>query len=120
MLKSKDFNLLWTFIKNILTHLITALCKKLCFLRACQPLTVTICKRHLSDSKPNTSFARGIFLGELREDELFPYPDVLDADQKETISMMMEAGHSFFQVSDQVTYFCCCTIYYLYLSSLAL
>jgi len=44
-----------------------------------------------------TSFARGIFLGELREQEIFPYPEVLTADQKETISMMMDAGHAFFQ-----------------------
>lgn len=61
-------------------------------LRAYQPVAVT-CKRYLSD----TSFARGIFMGELREDELFPYPDVLSEEQKETVSMMMEAGHAFFQ-----------------------
>ena len=65
-------------------------------IRAYQPVAVT-CKRFLADA-PNTSFARGIFLGELREEELFPYPDVLNEEQKETISMMMEAGHSFFQV----------------------
>jgi len=64
-------------------------------LRAYQPVAVT-CKRYLGETA-NTSFARGIFLGELREEELFPYPDVLSAEQKETISMMMEAGHSFFQ-----------------------
>ena len=57
-----------------------------------QPLSVA--QRCLSD----TSFARGIFLGELREQELFPYPDVLTQDQKETIGMMMESGHAFFQV----------------------
>jgi len=57
------------------------------------------CTRFFSDSKPaqTTSFARGIFLGELREEELFPYPDVLDADQKETISMMMSAGKTFME-----------------------
>ena len=37
-------------------------------------------------------------MGELREEELFPYPDVLSEEQKETVSMMMEAGHAFFQV----------------------
>ena len=64
--------------------------------RAYQPVAVT-CKRYLSDTS-STSFARGIFMGELREEELFPYPDVLSEEQKETVSMMMEAGHAFFQV----------------------
>jgi len=70
-------------------------------IRAYQPVAVT-CKRYLADA-PNTSFARGIFLGELREEELFPYPDVLSEEQKETINMMMEAGHSFFQETNDAT-----------------
>jgi len=56
--------------------------------------------RYLADAAPASSFARGIFLGELRETELFPYPDTLSADQKETVSMMIDAGEVFMSTSN--------------------
>lgn len=61
--------------------------------------TPVLTARYLADA-PGTSFARGIFLGELREQELFPYPDTLTDDQKETVSMMMDAGEAFMEESN--------------------
>ena len=42
------------------------------------------------------SFARGLFIGKLETSQVFPYPDVLSADAKETLGMLVEPVTKFF------------------------
>src|SRR5512135_2954172 len=46
---------------------------------------------HLADPEHNVSFTRGVFLGEIREDLIFPFPELTPPD-KENLSAIL---HSF-------------------------
>jgi acyl-CoA dehydrogenase family protein 9 len=49
---------------------------------------------HLADPDHNTSFTKGIFLGELREDLVFPFPALTD-DERESLRMVLDSFRAF-------------------------
>ncbi|XP_062521347.1 very long-chain specific acyl-CoA dehydrogenase, mitochondrial-like [Corticium candelabrum] len=58
-------------------------------------------KRRLVTGKETTSFALNLFRGETRTQEIFPYPEVLTDDQKETLHLLIDPATKFFeQVND--------------------
>jgi acyl-CoA dehydrogenase family member 9 len=48
---------------------------------------------HLADPDKNPSFTKGIFLGEIREDLVFPYP-VMPADERDALSAIIDSLRS--------------------------
>jgi len=48
---------------------------------------------HLADPDRNTSFTKGVFLGEIREDLVFPFPE-LSADEKENLAAIIDSIRS--------------------------
>ena len=44
---------------------------------------------HLADPDHNTSFTKGVFLGEIREDLVFPFPE-LTKDEKENLAAVLD------------------------------
>ncbi|MFI5311177.1 MAG: acyl-CoA dehydrogenase family protein [Gemmatimonadales bacterium] len=48
---------------------------------------------HLADPDHNTSFTKGVFLGEVREDLVFPFPE-LTKDEKENLGAILDAFRS--------------------------
>ncbi|XP_065886609.1 very long-chain specific acyl-CoA dehydrogenase, mitochondrial-like isoform X3 [Dysidea avara] len=50
-----------------------------------------------SSGKVNNSFVMGLFNGELRPEEVFPFPEVLTEDQSENISMSLDPVEKFFE-----------------------
>jgi acyl-CoA dehydrogenase family protein 9 len=48
---------------------------------------------HLADPDTNPSFTRGIFLGEIREDLVFPFPE-LTKDEKESLAAILDSFRS--------------------------
>src|SRR6476469_5186846 len=49
---------------------------------------------HLADPDHNTSFTKGIFLGELREDLVFPFP-AMSAEERESLNMVLGSFRAF-------------------------
>src|SRR6476469_8738639 len=49
---------------------------------------------HLADPDHNTSFTKGIFLGELREDLVFPFPALSD-EERESLNMVLGSFRAF-------------------------
>jgi hypothetical protein len=49
---------------------------------------------HLADPDHNTSFTKGIFLGELREDLVFPFPALGD-DERESLRLVLDSFRAF-------------------------
>ena len=49
---------------------------------------------HLADPDHNASFTKGVFLGEIREDLVFPFP-VLVADERESLTMVLDSFRAF-------------------------
>ncbi len=49
---------------------------------------------HLADPDNNASFTKGVFLGEIREDLVFPFP-VLAADERESLTMILDSFRAF-------------------------
>ncbi len=43
---------------------------------------------HLADPEHNPSFTRGLFLGELREDLVFPFPELAPADRESLVAVL--------------------------------
>jgi acyl-CoA dehydrogenase family protein 9 len=56
--------------------------------------TQTAHQPHLASPDANPSFTKGIFLGEIREDLVFPFP-ALDADERESLRMILDSVRSF-------------------------
>src|SRR3954466_14580341 len=54
---------------------------------------------HLASPDHNPSFTKGVFLGEIREDLIFPYPS-LSAEERESLRAVIDALHAF--AGDQV------------------
>ncbi len=55
------------------------------------------------DKKPvqSSSFVMNLFLGSTNTSQVFPYPDALTADQKETLQLLVDPTHKFFaEVND--------------------
>lgn len=50
------------------------------------------------DSKTSASFVMNLFRGEIQTSQLFPFPEPLTAEQKETISMLKDPFEKFFEV----------------------
>ncbi len=48
---------------------------------------------HLADPDHNPSFTKGVFLGEIREDLVFPFPE-MGAEEKENLSAILDAFRS--------------------------
>ncbi|XP_058815271.1 very long-chain specific acyl-CoA dehydrogenase, mitochondrial-like [Topomyia yanbarensis] len=56
-----------------------------------------------ADKKPNMSFLTNIFLGEVQPTQVFPYPEVLDAEQKEYVAAFVDPVTKFFEeINDPV------------------
>ena len=49
---------------------------------------------HLADPDHNASFTKGVFLGEIREDLVFPFP-ALAADERESLTMVLDSFRAF-------------------------
>jgi acyl-CoA dehydrogenase family protein 9 len=49
---------------------------------------------HLANPDLNPSFTKGVFLGEIREDLVFPFP-VLAADEQESLTMVLDSFRAF-------------------------
>ena len=49
---------------------------------------------HLADPDRHPSFTKGVFLGEIREDLIFPFP-TLDADEHESLGMILGSFQAF-------------------------
>jgi acyl-CoA dehydrogenase family protein 9 len=49
---------------------------------------------HLASPDENPSFIKGLFLGEIREDLVFPFPE-LSAEEKESLAMVLDSFRSF-------------------------
>jgi acyl-CoA dehydrogenase family protein 9 len=49
---------------------------------------------HLANPDVNRSFTKGVFLGEIREDLVFPFP-VLEADERESLTMVLDSFRAF-------------------------
>lgn len=49
---------------------------------------------HLASPDENPSFIKGLFLGELREDLVFPFPE-LSAEERESLTMVLDSFRSF-------------------------
>ena len=49
---------------------------------------------HLADPDHNASFTKSVFLGEIREDLVFPFP-ALAADERESLTMIIDSFRSF-------------------------
>jgi hypothetical protein len=49
---------------------------------------------HLADPDHNTSFTKGVFLGELREDLVFPFPEIGD-EERESLRMVLDSFRAF-------------------------
>jgi acyl-CoA dehydrogenase family protein 9 len=49
---------------------------------------------HLADPDHNPSFTKGIFLGEIREELIFPFP-VLAPDERESLAMILDSFRAF-------------------------
>jgi len=49
-------------------------------------------------SQVNNSFVMGIFNGELRPEEVFPFPEVLTEEQNQNISMFLGPVEKFYEV----------------------
>lgn len=78
-------------------------------LRRCLSAAPKAQKRHenrptaADDKKPNMSFLTNIFRGEVQPAQVFPYPEVLDAEQKEYIAAFVDPVTRFFEeVNDPV------------------
>jgi len=54
---------------------------------------------HLASPDENPSFIKGLFLGELREELVFPFPE-LSAEERESLTMVLDSFRSF--AADQV------------------
>jgi len=49
---------------------------------------------HLAAPDENPSFTKGLFLGEIREDLVFPFPD-LSAEERESLTLILDSFHAF-------------------------
>ena len=61
---------------------------------ATSPTTVPVEAPHLANPDENPSFIKGLFLGEIREDLVFPFPE-LSADERESLAMVLDSYRSF-------------------------
>lgn len=59
------------------------------------------------NDQENLSFTMNIFRGNLETKQVFPFPDILNKDQRETLQMLVDPVEKFFEVC----YFL--TVYYL-------
>ena len=59
------------------------------------PMTASELERpHLANPDENPSFTKGLFLGEIREDLLFPFPE-LSADERESLAAILDTFRAF-------------------------
>src|SRR5262245_4433876 len=49
---------------------------------------------HLASPDENPSFTKGVFLGEIREDLVFPFP-VLSPEEKESLTLILDSFRAF-------------------------
>lgn len=63
---------------------------------------VSTTHRLLSDKneskKQNMSFVMNTFRGQLQPAQMFPYPEVLDSEQQETLAALIDPTSKFFEV----------------------
>ncbi|XP_064615219.1 very long-chain specific acyl-CoA dehydrogenase, mitochondrial-like [Liolophura sinensis] len=50
-----------------------------------------------SEKKPSKSFAMNLFRGEVNADQVFPFPEVLSEEQRETLQLLVDPCYKFFQ-----------------------
>lgn len=55
-------------------------------------------KGKAKEVKESQSFTMNLFRGQVQGSQVFPYPDVLTSDQRETLQMLVDPTEKFFQV----------------------
>ncbi|XP_027051214.1 acyl-CoA dehydrogenase family member 9, mitochondrial-like [Pocillopora damicornis] len=65
-------------------------------LSAFKPVNVSSLRRFLHTSKPTSTFAKDLFLGRCNKEKVFPYPDPLNEEQRETLNMLVEPVEKYF------------------------
>ncbi len=55
---------------------------------------------------PKLSFAHHLFFGDVAEDEVFPFPDELTADSRETLQLLLDPLSKFLERRGSVEYLC--------------
>ena len=55
-------------------------------------------EKNVAESK-SQSFVRNIFLGQLETSQIFPYPDVLNEEQYDTLKLFIDPVEKFFEVA---------------------
>lgn len=56
-------------------------------------------EKDVSHPKENLSFTMNIFRGQIQATQVFPYPDVLNEEQRETIEALIDPVEKFFAVN---------------------
>lgn len=54
-------------------------------------------KKHDKSAPETNSFVMSMFKGQMKTEQIFPYPDVLNTEDKETLQMMVESPKKFFE-----------------------
>ena len=57
-----------------------------------------VAKKEPKKFEPSPSFAKNLYVGKLEPAQVFPYPNPLSNEQKETVSMLTDPFEKFFQV----------------------
>lgn len=60
--------------------------------------TVQNAEKNVSGSPENFSFVMNIFRGQVEPRQIFPYPNVLNDEQKELLQMLIDPTTKFFEV----------------------
>ncbi|KAL9959520.1 hypothetical protein ACROYT_G032847 [Oculina patagonica] len=66
-------------------------------LGACKLVNTTLIRCLLHTSKPTSTFAKDLFLGRFNKEKVFPFPDPLNEEQRETLTMLVEPVEKYFE-----------------------
>ncbi|XP_020631609.1 acyl-CoA dehydrogenase family member 9, mitochondrial-like [Orbicella faveolata] len=66
-------------------------------LGACKLVNTPLLRCFLHTSKPTSTFAKDLFLGRCNKAKVFPFPDPLNEEQRETLTMLVEPVEKYFQ-----------------------
>lgn len=61
--------------------------------------TAHLSSKDTKEVKQSKSFTMNLFRGQLQTEQVFPYPDVLNDEQTETLSSLVDPVTKFFQVN---------------------
>ncbi|KAJ7331248.1 acyl-CoA dehydrogenase member 9 [Desmophyllum pertusum] len=64
---------------------------------ACKLVNAPLLRCLLHTSKPTSTFAKDLFLGRFNKEKVFPFPDPLNEEQRETLTMLVEPVQKYFE-----------------------